>query len=210
MGSREADFSNNIKLTISYRCNYKCSNPNCRVDTMREKRGGEMYSIGRAAHIEAASAGGPRYNINSTIEYRKSIENAIWLCPICADIVDKDECAYPTELLKEWKYKAEESTEIKGVRIFAVANDAGGVGTSSVTGYLAKALAGITSEPVLCISVNAYDHAGAILFNFADERIYSKKTEIVSQSKNVDYMCDYAFGELLAKEMKERGMELCQ
>lgn len=208
MGRREADFSNNVKLTIAYRCNYKCSNPNCRVDTKREKECGEIYTIGRAAHIEAASARGPRYNPDSTLEYRKSIENAIWLCPTCADIIDKDEKAYPTELLKSWKYKSEEKSESKRVRIFAVANDAGGVGNSSVTAYLTKAIAAVTNEPVLCISVNAYDHAGAILFNFADKKLYSQKKEIVSQQENVDYMCDYVFEELTIKSVTIYKKEL--
>lgn len=208
MGKREADFSNTVKLTIAYRCNYKCSNPNCRVDTMRKKDDDQMYSIGRAAHIEAASAGGPRYNPESALEYRKSIENAIWLCPTCADIIDKDENAYPTSLLKAWKYKAEERTEIKGVRIFAVANDAGGVGNSSVTAYLAQAFAAITSEPVLCISMKAGDYVGAMLSKKRESSIYSQKAEIISLQKNIDYMCDYAFEDLLIKDTSIYKKEL--
>lgn len=68
-----------------------------------------VNSIGRAAHISAASAGGPRYASSMASKQRKSIENAIWLCGNCHIKVDNDEGAYSTSLLKNWKLQAEEA-----------------------------------------------------------------------------------------------------
>lgn len=67
----------------------------------------KSLSIGKAAHITAASEGGPRYDRNLTSAQRKHISNGIWLCSSCADIIDLDEDTYPTTLLKDWVASAE-------------------------------------------------------------------------------------------------------
>ena len=51
--------------------------------------------------------GGPRYNANQTAEQRRSIENAIWLCTECSTRIDKDQSAYPVDILAELKRKHE-------------------------------------------------------------------------------------------------------
>jgi hypothetical protein len=61
-----------------------------------------------AAHITAASPGGPRYDRSLTPEERKAIANGIWLCQSCAKLVDNDEARYTKELLVRWKQDAEE------------------------------------------------------------------------------------------------------
>ena len=66
-----------------------------------------VNSIGVAAHIHAASPGGPRYDPSMTSSERGSISNAIWLCSNCSIIIDRDEACYTAKLLKEWKVKAE-------------------------------------------------------------------------------------------------------
>lgn len=38
---------------------------------------------------------------------RKSIDNAIWLCGPCSEIIDREEDAYSVDLLKKWKKNAE-------------------------------------------------------------------------------------------------------
>lgn len=63
----------------------------------------KSLSSGVAAHICAAAPGGPRFDPNQTEEERTSIENAIWLCHACSDLVDKDERQYPKDLLRDWK-----------------------------------------------------------------------------------------------------------
>jgi hypothetical protein len=108
------DFTKSVKDTLSKRVALRCSNPNCRKLTAGPNSDEEKATnIGVAAHITAASQGGPRYNELLTTKQRKSIDNAIWLCQSCAKLVDNDEVKYPEGLLKRWKIDAEESTELE-------------------------------------------------------------------------------------------------
>ncbi|MBE2171921.1 hypothetical protein IIQ44_08365, partial [Acinetobacter oleivorans] len=65
-----------------------------------------------AAHICAASIGGPRYNEEMTPEERKDIKNAIWLCAHCSIKIDREPHAYPAPLLHHWKKEAEHRIKI--------------------------------------------------------------------------------------------------
>lgn len=94
--------------TLKTRVAHRCSNPNCRIVTAGPTIDiGKANIIGEAAHLSAAAPGGPRYDAAMLPNQRKSIENAIWLCSNCSDLIDKDPNAYPIELLKEWKQTAE-------------------------------------------------------------------------------------------------------
>lgn len=64
-------------------------------------------NIGVAAHITAAAPGGPRYDASLPNKERKSAENGIWLCQICAKLIDNDPERYPVEVVYEWKRGAE-------------------------------------------------------------------------------------------------------
>lgn len=61
-----------------------------------------------AAHITAASPGGPRYDAGLTAEQRGSATNGIWLCQTDAKLVDDDVASYPVDVLRSWKEHAEE------------------------------------------------------------------------------------------------------
>ncbi len=91
------------------RVTHKCSNPDCRVPTAAAKQGDGVTRIGEAAHICAASPGGPRFDSTMTTKQRVSIDNAIWLCANCSKHIDKDPSRYPVETLKYWKTHAEET-----------------------------------------------------------------------------------------------------
>ncbi len=67
-------------------------------------------NIGVAAHITAASAGGPRYDPSMSPKDRRSIRNGIWLCQSCAKLVDSDQSRYPVTLLRGFKKKAEDQS----------------------------------------------------------------------------------------------------
>lgn len=95
---------------VAKRASYICSNPECRVltlcpcDTVLEK----YIYVGEAAHITAAAPRGPRYDESLTVEQRSSIENAIFLCAVCAQMIDKNNgIDFTTELLKGWKLEHE-------------------------------------------------------------------------------------------------------
>jgi len=60
-----------------------------------------------AAHITAASTGGPRFDAALSPENRASAANGIWLCQNCAKLVDNDALRFPADFLREWKVRAE-------------------------------------------------------------------------------------------------------
>jgi len=103
------DFSPKVKQALAERVNYHCSL--CDAPTIGPKKGttDKRFSLGKAAHIKAAAPGGPRYDENQTPDERSAIENGIWACATCADLIDRDPDSYePTELLRikadaEWQ-----------------------------------------------------------------------------------------------------------
>jgi hypothetical protein len=70
---------------------------------------GKAINLGVAAHITAASPGGPRFDPKMDAKLRSSPENGIWLCQNCAKLVDDDAFRFPTEVLRQWKSSAEEA-----------------------------------------------------------------------------------------------------
>lgn len=85
----------------------KCSRPECRVPTSGPDGGDGVTNTGVAAHIAAASPGGPRYDETMTSETRSSISNGIWLCQSDAKLIDDDEITYTSAILRDWKEIAE-------------------------------------------------------------------------------------------------------
>jgi hypothetical protein len=60
--------------------------------------------LGHAAHITAAAEKGPRFDPLLSSNQRSNISNAIYLCPSCAAMIDKNNGAdYLPELLRKWK-----------------------------------------------------------------------------------------------------------
>ena len=117
------DFPQVEKERLAKRSGYICSNPACRHMTVGP---GEMTNgvsmIGVAAHICAASPGGPRYDANMNSEERSSIDNGIWLCQNCAHLIDTDTERYTVEVLKGWKHLAEQQAH-KGISSSMPANN---------------------------------------------------------------------------------------
>lgn len=105
-------FSQDVKDTLSKRVGLLCSNPDCRVLTMGPNSNAEKATnLGVAAHISAASPGGPRYDGSISNEARRSILNGIWLCQSCAKLIDSDPSRYTFQLITKWKMSAEEYAE---------------------------------------------------------------------------------------------------
>jgi len=66
---------------------------------------------GIAAHICAASVGGPRHDPEQTSNERASISNAIWLCASCASLIDKNNGhGFSVKKLHQWKADAEQQS----------------------------------------------------------------------------------------------------
>ena len=102
------NFSARVKQELAGRVGYRCSNPDCRALTSGPKSTPEgSINLGVAAHITAAASGGPRYNPLLTSDERSSINNAIWLCQSCSQLIDKDPDRFTEPILRRWKTDAE-------------------------------------------------------------------------------------------------------
>ena len=95
MASRD-DFTDYQKETLAKKTNYRC----CRC-------GNDARDDGQAAHVSAASEGGPRYQSGMTTEERKSLSNGIWLCSRCHKKVDSDPISFNADYLRHLKGKHE-------------------------------------------------------------------------------------------------------
>jgi hypothetical protein len=102
------DFSSASKAILAKRVGHLCSNPECSVSTAGPHTDpAKAVNTGVAAHISAASAGGPRFDGSLTNEQRSDLENALWLCQNCAKLVDSDLPRFTTQTLRHWKVLAE-------------------------------------------------------------------------------------------------------
>jgi hypothetical protein len=103
------DFPTATKEMLAKRVGYLCSNPECIKPTSGpQENPAKSINIGVAAHISAASPGGPRYEESLTAEQRSSIANGIWLCQNCAKLIDSDPVRFSPVLLREWRATSED------------------------------------------------------------------------------------------------------
>lgn len=101
------NFSRPVIERLAKRVGMKCSRPDCRCPTAGPDGNDGVVNLGVAAHISAASPGGPRYDETLTSDQRSSVSNGIWLCQTCAKLIDDDELTYTPSLLHRWKEDAE-------------------------------------------------------------------------------------------------------
>jgi len=105
------NFSNITKEILGKRVGFKCSNPNCRKITIGPHSiDNKAINLGVAAHITAASEGGPRFCLEMETDERVNIKNGIWLCQNCAKLIDTDTTKYSTNELLNWKSLAEKES----------------------------------------------------------------------------------------------------
>jgi hypothetical protein len=107
-GRMRDEFPAAVRDDLAKRAAFLCCSPACRQPTSgpRATESGSV-NIGVAAHITAASEGGPRYDPSLSSAERASGENGIWLCQTCAKLVDNDPSRYSAEKLREWRSDAE-------------------------------------------------------------------------------------------------------
>lgn len=102
------DFSRPTKDLLAKQAGHRCAHPNCGKPTSGANESGtDAINIGVAAHITAASAGGPRYDHALTSEQRRDASNGIWLCQDHAHAIDVDDSGFSAETLRTWKRQAE-------------------------------------------------------------------------------------------------------
>lgn len=106
MSKSRDDFDKPVVDALAKRAAFICSNPDCKTLTIApsDEDSLKFIYIGKAAHITSASEGGPRFDQSISSDERKSIDNGIFLCSNCADMVDKNKgIDFSIELLHEWK-----------------------------------------------------------------------------------------------------------
>jgi hypothetical protein len=102
------DFNESVKRVLATRVANLCSCPDCRALTSGPQDDpGKAVNVGVAAHITAASPGGPRYDPDLLPEERSGPGNGIWLCQNHAKLVDNDPAHFPVQVLLKWKSDAE-------------------------------------------------------------------------------------------------------
>jgi hypothetical protein len=83
----------------------------CKAHTVgpSDEAANAITMVGEAAHISAAAPGpgARRYDVSMTREARASIDNAIWLCPNDAKLIDRDEVTYTAAKLHAIKRQHE-------------------------------------------------------------------------------------------------------
>ena len=102
------DFPASVRELLAKRVGQRCSNPGCRRSTSGPHEDPtKAVNVGVAAHLSAASPGGPRYDESLSTKYRRSEANGIWLCQTCAKLIDSDTNRYTIEVLRCWRTDAE-------------------------------------------------------------------------------------------------------
>jgi len=103
------DFRQLIKEALAKRAGYLCCKPDCQdpFTSLPHSDSEKAINLGVAAHIRAASEGGPRFDKNQEPKERQSIMNGIWLCQRCAHEIDTDIPRYPVSLIEAWKLEHE-------------------------------------------------------------------------------------------------------
>lgn len=192
---KEDEFPEKIKIALRLRVGNICSNPECRVLTSSasNEREDKVNSIGIAAHICAASIGGPRYNALMTSKERSSINNGIWLCSNCSIKIDRDEKKYTIGILHDWKREAETLSQLEVGKKLPSENETINTLTSAFTGqpmpFIENAISNIhqaTSKSLEAldprISVkSSYDNNGPLFHLFPKDNI-SLKMNIHNES----------------------------
>jgi len=99
------DFKPDTKLRMAQRAGYICSHPDCQQLTVgpSEDRGTRLTNVGEAAHITAASPGGPRYDASLSTTERSAEANGIWLCRVHAKQIDDNASKETADQLRRWK-----------------------------------------------------------------------------------------------------------
>ena len=109
-GDNRDGFLPKTKELIGKRAGYLCAFPGCRQLTIgpSDDRVSGVSMIGVAAHITAASVGGPRYDPALTHEERSSEQNGVWTCQTHGKMIDDNPSKHSVDDINRWKKQHEE------------------------------------------------------------------------------------------------------
>lgn len=206
------DFSKEVIRQLQGRVGNRCSNPACRVPTCGPQKGSnKTASIGVAAHIAAASHGGPRYSDSMSADERKSFDNGIWLCQTCSVKIDRDVERYDVALLKRWKDSAEAAAALEQGKKLPNSSDAMEFVSMALTGHPKKMLANAIENIHLASSsaIEALDPRFKVISSYINNttcyEVHARETVSVTMVVSPAYAAEYLdkYSRLL-----ERGEDL--
>lgn len=183
------NFTKTTKNLLASRVGYRCSNPTCRLQTSGPSvNETEAVNLGVAAHIVAASVGGPRYDTAMTSEQRASASNGIWLCQTCAKLIDSDVAKFTVEVLREWRSIAEHFAESENQGFFSSREDGPSIQVA-------------VDDWRPSISEGSYDGPGVFMpsFHKAGDMTYSCKVRFQNHSQHSHLLTNPSV-ELLSRE----------
>lgn len=183
MSSRRAHFKVSDIQKLKERVNHQCSRPGCHAPTSGPGTGESVVTVGTAAHICAASPGGPRFDHGQSTAERNSIENAIWLCNICAREIDLDPQRFTVELLKQWKRDAEVAATLMLGKRPVPSDDNLKALAAAFTGY---------SPNVLWDSINKVHYATERAWEALDPR-FQVVSSYQAVNKQLNYLVESPF-----------------
>lgn len=96
------------KVSLAFRSGGVCAFPDCGKHLVYKSEKGSDKHVAEAAHIFGEKQGAARWIPDMTQEQRDSIENLLYMCPTCHDIIDKAEIDWPAKRLFELKTSHEE------------------------------------------------------------------------------------------------------
>ena len=107
--ARTGDFTEKTKRVLAQRVSGFCCYNTCnRITFIAHSDPEKVTNLGEAAHITAASPGGPRYDPDMLEDERRSASNGIWMCREHAREIDADASPFSVETLLRWKEKREQ------------------------------------------------------------------------------------------------------
>lgn len=191
------DFTKSVIETLKARVAHRCSNPECRVPTSAPSSSSQVNNIGVAAHICAASPGGPRYDSSMNAAERKDLSNGIWLCSNCSIDIDRDEKKYTVSFLKEWRSQAEEKSRAELGKKLPSNNETIDTVTAALTGlpknFIANAISNVHQasgkalellDPRFLVKTEHYDGQTSICLS-------AKETVPLSMSISAERTMEY-------------------
>lgn len=108
-GKVSPDFRAKTIDTLARRAAFRCSNPDCRANTVGPNSDPhKATTIGEAAHIFGARPDSKRFSESLTERARAAITNGIWLCCNCHRQVDSDEKRFTSDVLFAWRESHEQ------------------------------------------------------------------------------------------------------
>lgn len=173
------NFKRSTITKLAYRVDNTCSNPECRKITQAPSAKAQgTTKVGEAAHICAASPGGARYSSEMKTEERVAYDNGIWLCSICATLIDREPELYSIELLKRWKHDAEaKARHLLGKRRVDERDVASQVQSMLIGVPTSRTLSTITNaHTAVAQSLEALDPRFSVLTSHAERGVHVELT----------------------------------